>query len=168
MHNYIELATRTVSDQFHGKDIAKFEEATFAGETVNNLFTEVIAVSNAVDVLKKFLYYGKLVEDLPTAPFELDLQAVDPDILHAVLGVISESGELLQALGNNDKLNMVEEGGDFLWYLALLFKKLETTFPKVMAKNIAKLEARYPTDKFSQQDAVNRDLEKETTALRES
>ncbi len=63
-----------------------------------------------------------------------------------------------------DKANLEEELGDVLWYIALLCRTHNFTFEKIMAKNIAKLSARYP-EKFSETDAVNRNLVKERKIL---
>lgn len=92
-------------------------------------------------------------------------------LLHAFLGLASEVGELADALKKHiiygkmlDEVNLLEEGGDLSWYLALLLTALKKTLEECMEKNIAKLRARYG-DKFTQYAALNRDLAKERKAL---
>ena len=57
------------------------------------------------------------------------------DLLHAGIGLATEAGEFLDAIKKHifygkklDTVNLAEEGGDTLWYLALAFRKLKTTF----------------------------------------
>lgn len=90
---------------------------------------------------------------------------------HAAIGICTEGGELLDALkkvifyGKElDTTNMKEEVGDILWYLAILCDALGTDFDTEMQRNIAKLKARYP-QKFTSENALNRDLEKERKVL---
>lgn len=97
--------------------------------------------------------------------------AVTPRIEHAVYGIATEAGELMDALKQSkiygkglDKTNLVEEVGDVMWYLALLCDELEITFEEVWDKNIRKLKARYP-EKFSKKNAAKRNLEKERQEL---
>ena len=50
-----------------------------------------------------------------------------------------------------------------MWYIGLLCDTFGFDLSKVKAKNIAKLQARYP-NKFCQEDALIRDEKKERTA----
>ena len=95
----------------------------------------------------------------------------DPRILHAAMGLVTESGELLDALKKStyygkelDLTNIKEEAGDMLWYMAILFDALGTSFEEEQERVIAKLKARYP-DKFTEEAAENRDLDAERTVL---
>lgn len=92
-------------------------------------------------------------------------------ILHAAVGLNTEQGELQDALKKHlfygkplDKVNLAEEMGDVFWYLAILADALGVDFETVMNKNIAKLKARYGS-KFSEEKALNRDLETERKIL---
>lgn len=92
-------------------------------------------------------------------------------LLHYVLGVGTEAGELQDAVKRwvaynkpLDKVNVKEEIGDIFWYLARLCDELGLTFEECMARNIEKLRTRYP-NKFTEHDAVNRDLEAERKVL---
>jgi NTP pyrophosphatase (non-canonical NTP hydrolase) len=91
--------------------------------------------------------------------------------LHMVMGISTEAGELLDAykkrLAYNkqlDTVNIEEELGDLMWYVAGLIDMLGLDMEKILTKNIAKLQARYPED-FDEDKANNRDLEKEREIL---
>src|SRR5262249_14290914 len=93
-------------------------------------------------------------------------------ILHGILGVMTESGELAEAIHNAlsnseaslDVVNLSEEIGDLQWYEAMLARAIGTDFDTLQRQNIAKLKARFP-DKFTESAANNRDLEKEREIL---
>lgn len=92
-------------------------------------------------------------------------------LLHALMGMTTEVGEAMDVLKKFliygkpiDFLNLKEEGGDSLWYHAILFLALDTDFQTEMARNIAKLRVRYG-DKFTDQGALERNLDKERAVL---
>jgi NTP pyrophosphatase (non-canonical NTP hydrolase) len=92
-------------------------------------------------------------------------------LLHAFLGLASETGELADALKKHimygsalDEINVLEEIGDLSWYCALALTAVKRTMEECMQKNIDKLRARYG-DKFTQAAALTRDLDKERKAL---
>lgn len=75
----------------------------------------------------------------------------------------SESGEVNDAIVKHisygqplDYDNIVEECGDLLWYIAIILENCSTTIEDAMIKNIEKLKLRYPTDSFSEKDALER------------
>ena len=82
--------------------------------------------------------------------------------LHAALGISSESGEVSDELKKHliygrplDKLNIKEECGDLLWYIALALKYCGYTMEEAMEMNVAKLRLRYP-EKFTEHHAAAR------------
>lgn len=90
---------------------------------------------------------------------------------HGVIGVVTEAGELMDAIKKAkiygkelDKVNLAEEVGDVMWYLAVLCDELGVSFESVWEKNIAKLSARYP-EKYSDHHALNRDTDSERKIL---
>lgn len=92
-------------------------------------------------------------------------------LLHAGIGLSTESGEFLDALKKHifygkelDRVNLVEEVGDLFWYIAIVADELGFKIEDVMENNISKLKARYG-DKFSEEKAENRDLETERNIL---
>lgn len=94
-------------------------------------------------------------------------------LLHAGIGLSTESGEFLDALKKHifygkelDKVNLAEEMGDLFWYMAIVADELGFEFEEVMERNITKLKARYG-EKFSEEKAENRDLDTERKILDE-
>lgn len=93
------------------------------------------------------------------------------DRKHALLGLISEIGEFADTIKKEhaygkpiDRVNLVEELGDLMWYVALMCRALGTDLETVAQVNISKLRARYP-HKFTTEQALNRDLDKERAVL---
>jgi len=96
---------------------------------------------------------------------------VDVRVLHAAIGCVTESGELIDACKKSmfygkelDVVNIKEEAGDILWYLAILFDALGTDFETEQKRVINKLKVRFP-DKFTEQCAESRNLDKEREVL---
>jgi NTP pyrophosphatase (non-canonical NTP hydrolase) len=92
-------------------------------------------------------------------------------LLHAAIGLATESGELLDALKKHifygrelDVVNVKEELGDAQWYVATGVDACAADLMEVMITNIQKLRARYP-DKFKEADALQRNLEQERLIL---
>jgi NTP pyrophosphatase (non-canonical NTP hydrolase) len=96
---------------------------------------------------------------------------VSPRVEHAAMGVVTEAGELMSAIKKAkiygkplDKVNLIEEAGDVMWYLAILADDLGVSFEEMWEKNIAKLRLRYP-EKYTDEQCENRDLEGERKIL---
>jgi len=92
-------------------------------------------------------------------------------LLHAMIGMCTEAGEIQDQMKKAifygkvlDKTNLVEELGDVMWYIAVACDTLGVSLEEVMAKNNAKLEARYGKV-FTETAALNRDLTKERDIL---
>lgn len=99
------------------------------------------------------------------------LKIIPPEVLHAVMGITSESGEFADAVKKHlfygkplDGVNLIEECGDLLWYIAILCDYFDYPMEAIMQKNIEKLRARYP-NKFTEADALNRNLDNERKIL---
>jgi len=92
-------------------------------------------------------------------------------LLHAALGLTTESGEFADAIKKNifygeklDSVNLQEELGDLLWYIVIGANAIGVSLEEIAAKNIAKLKVRYP-DKFKESKAIDRDLDSERETL---
>lgn len=182
MKDYIQQAMQTLSPQWHGELVGQ--------EYLHDLFQRAIGVANEMDAVKKALFYGRIPEstsllafgDKPSTEQFLcdrlgDGNADPKNIVHAIIGQFTESGELLEALHEAlfgkcdgiDPINLREEIGDSLWYQAILLNGCARdgdgyTFEDAMRINIAKLRKRFP-DKFTEYDANNRDLDSERKIL---
>jgi NTP pyrophosphatase (non-canonical NTP hydrolase) len=110
---------------------------------------------------------------LRTESTVFNVEAGDDRLLHAGIGLATESAEFLDQLKKHvfygkplDKVNLREELGDMFWYMAIACDALEVTFEELQDRNIAKLTARYP-EKFTMEAAEHRDLEAERAILEE-
>tara|TARA_R100000951_G_scaffold89286_1_gene77434 strand:+ start:2022 stop:2396 length:375 start_codon:yes stop_codon:yes gene_type:complete len=98
---------------------------------------------------------------------------IDPRIVHASFGLQTEVGELIDAFKKSwfygqplDSVNVREEIGDVLYYLAILCDEMDTDFETEMTRVTNKLKSRYP-EKFTIRNAIDRDLAKERAILNE-
>ena len=172
--NYIEEANVTMSDGFHCELVSH--------EFLMMQLNDFIEIVDNLDRIKKTLFYGRaLPEVMAQGDSHLrrnDIQVVglhdNPHdgirLLHGIIGIITEAGELAYALREGlqgrkiDNINLGEEVGDIQWYAAAILRVLGTNFDKVQRTNIAKLRARFP-DKFNEHDANNRNLDAERVIL---
>ncbi|WP_243211173.1 hypothetical protein JQ760_027960 (plasmid) [Klebsiella pneumoniae] len=101
------------------------------------------------------------------------LALIDPRILHVVLGIATESSEIVETITNQiegnpfDMVNLSEEIGDLNWYANGIFPDASgVPHSTYLSTNIVKLAIRYP-DKFSSWLALdeNRNLVEERKVL---
>jgi len=162
-----------------------------------NVLQAVIAAGNLLDVIKKDTYYGlpkdatkyaqreqrlaintQLLNDantnvqLSSATAPVAIPQVDPRLAHAIIGLATESVELLEALWQSihsgqpiDGVNILEELGDLNWYHAIAIDALGGDWEKVQETNIAKLRARNKGATFNAEATINRDVEAERGLL---
>ncbi len=149
----------------------------------------LIAMGNVLDQIKKHVFYQKpydlgamythlafAQESLNTLGTLQDAEilnderpiSVDTRIFHSIVGIATESTELLEAMDlydpDLDYTNLLEEFGDIDWYKAIGVDTIGGDWEDILTKNIAKLKARFP-DKFTSIDAINRDLDTEREIL---
>lgn len=91
-----------------------------------------------------------------------DMGSLQQNLIHASLGVTSESGEIASVVKAScvygkevDIANLVEEAGDCLWFLALLSKCIGVSLEDIAKDNIRKLRTRFPKG-YSDLDAQMR------------
>ena len=99
---------------------------------------------------------------------------VDMRIVHGIIGIVTEAGELLDALKRHlfygqplDFVNLKEELGDSSWYHSLILDAIGSSWEEVWMMNIDKLRMRYP-EKFTEVAAKERDLAKERQSLKDA
>ena len=94
---------------------------------------------------------------------------IDPRVFHAILGMATESTELLEALdimgGEMDTVNLLEESFDIDWYQFILLDALGGDMEQLWETGLTKLEERFKKGKFSAEEANNRDLDAEREIL---
>lgn len=93
------------------------------------------------------------------------------DNIHMTMGMSTEANELLDIFKKQlaysklpDMVNAKEEIGDLMWYVANFCRINNIDLMDALQINIKKLEARYP-GKFSNEKAINRDLDAERRIL---
>jgi NTP pyrophosphatase (non-canonical NTP hydrolase) len=163
-------------DEAHRTLILGIQDGTqVSAENLRLILRKINDVTETADALKKSVIYGKPNPALRGAETKVDatayLSAVDADIFHAALGIFTEAGEIMQAVQKSletgepiDLVNLKEEAGDAFWYLAILSRAADFTFGQAKKANIEKLMKRYP-EKYSQEQALERDLDAEREAL---
>lgn len=152
---------RTIADNFFPLQV----HPVYVGQILRNRHQ----AARFVDAVKRALYYDnrdrldQLVHGAVKNPINVAFN-VEPTTLHAILGMEGEVAEITEAALKGDRAKILDEAGDFLWYLALLLRRHGITFDEVFAGNIAKLKVRFP-EKFTLEQAVERDLEAEAQVL---
>lgn len=175
VENYVAETELTASNVFNPENVGTIE---FTGA-----LAAVIKAAQEMDKFKKALFRRRSREESGLAPLpEDDVPLWDAlgeesvkrfdDLFHGIVGSITEVGEqaeILYALLTEDAepdiVNVREEIGDNLWYLARLVKFAKTSFPAEMEANIAKLRARHGTEGFSKEGDINRNLDNEREVL---
>jgi len=177
------------------KNLSENTERKFDGETeigavafisAAEIMKAIIEFSQTLDEFKKCIVYGAEMPDtfdlgksIPSEMYQatVTLRAIEMETMHAVMGLITEVGEVADLLltniavndGDPDKLdiaNLAEELGDIKWYEAILLRLYDLDDGKIRETNIKKLQARFP-EKFDSHKALNRDLETERAILEE-
>lgn len=181
---YLDLCQATKSPDFHGDKLTKTEFFQAVDECVRAL--------TVLDAVKKTLFYGRefpghrfhisencrsiasswftmtKFEDRTETQVFSEQRAID--VIHAILGMATEAGELLELLARTvmtkdfDPVNFGEEVFDSQWYEAIGCKAVGMTFEEGQATNIAKLKKRFGA-KFDAWYANNRDLVAERVIL---
>ncbi len=181
--DFVEEAKQTLSGGFHEELVKPID--------VVMVISQAIKALNELDKLKKTIFYGKNydpnwegVELRNTEYSDLKgfgsisnmLNNVSQDrkqaenIFHGIIGSATETGEMLEALAKSlgghkfDIVNLKEEVGDVKWYLAILADNGGFKWGEDEKKVIEKLRERYP-NKFTEYDALNRNLEAERKIL---
>ena len=109
--------------------------------------------------------YADMVEALCKSGYDIimELTADKAHALHMAVGISGESGELLDCIKKHtmynkpiDQENLVEELGDIEFYLEGLRQVFGVTREEVLVINQAKLENRYSSGKYSNEQAQAR------------
>jgi NTP pyrophosphatase (non-canonical NTP hydrolase) len=134
-----------------------------------------IKSAKELDMVKKNAFYGKQFDNELFHPVDEIQNIISPRLFHSLIGILTEAGEIGEILEtilfNNTNVitneKIADELGDLNWYEAIGIDELKLDFSDILHANIAKLKARYP-DKFSEENAIKRNIEDETKALNNS
>ncbi len=84
-------------------------------------------------------------------------------LVHAALGIAGEAGEIVDVVKKNyaykkpiDMAHLEEELGDVMYYIVMMTLFAGISLEDCLRKNIEKLNKRYPTGSYSNQDAIDR------------
>lgn len=178
--DYQNDATQTES---HPEELLRNQDQI---DALDSLLKAAVRFGSAADKLKKHLFYGREVDLYKLIEVELNREEPDASVdteelntnrrkvrlIHAFLGLFSELEEIAEPLRKHlihdeplDLTNMMEEGGDKLWYLAIYFDALGFQMSEAMRRNISKLAKRYPDKKFTTTSANVRNLDVERIEL---
>ena len=162
--DYLAESKLTMSNTFHTDKVSQ-------KQLVFLLYTAIHALED-LDKAKKAMFYGRDFNIRHDDRCNQDIQVHrlhdDPqhgiDLLHGIIGVATEAGELLEALVESlanlkplDHVNLGEEVGDLQWYEAAILRVIGSDFFEVQCTNIKKLRARFPNN-FTEYDANHRNL----------
>lgn len=132
---------------------------------------EFVSKGNHLDGFKRDVFYGQRESEWASSEGASERAKKEVAIIHHAVGIATEAAELLDAVCAHvfdgtelDRVNLVEEVGDLLWYEARLLSFLGTDFADAKGRNIAKLRKRFP-DGFTELDAQERDLDAERAEL---
>ena len=99
---------------------------------------------------------------------ELDREGANIErLLTAGVGINAEGGEFLEIVkkmifqgkpwNQDNREHLIIELGDIMWYVAQACMALEVSFDDVVARNVKKLEKRYPGGAFDPYYSENRE-----------
>jgi len=183
---YVEWAASLDSA---GQDSTEAQARASNPVTLQSLLFQLRAFINRgqqIGALKKFIFYGKTIDSddydygnpiSAEAMNQIASRIEDHEViryLHLVLGLIDEAEELVEPLFNYllsgvpiDPNNVREELGDTMWYIGANGAKWlgDETLKPILEANYRKLTTRYPEGAWTQDRAINRDLDREKAAL---
>jgi hypothetical protein len=151
-----------------------------------------VSLTEVLDIYKKHIFYSRPIDGnkqlnelmdasnfveraLSNVTAQVDETQVkvdiNPRVFHALLGTITEHGEIAIALekgletGILDLVNICEELGDSDWYKALFYEVTGIEWEVVQKMIIKKLEIRFRDKIFKEGEANERDLEAERALM---
>lgn len=113
-------------------------------------------------LMTDFVGYTDFVRQLKKPPENIskELTAAKADAIHMVMGIAGEAGELVDAIKkwtmynkDLDIANVKEELGDLAFYMVGLMELFGISLEQVIAGNVAKLQKRYDSLKYTDADA---------------
>lgn len=184
--SFLATAANAYSDFDYMSEADKTCSIVFAPQYVDrddlvSMLEEAASVADRLNRVKKLLFRGKTRDDFGLHALALhaslavefdpnNTASPDVDVLHGIVGVITEAGEMAEVLlhrirtGEFDRVNAFEEVGDVSWYLARQLRGMNADFDMSNRANIDKLHGRHGAAFDVFRDA-NRDLAAERQRL---
>lgn len=160
----LNLAKRTI---FYGKDMDS-EKLRSLAENLAGYGQLIYSLSDQLHLKNDFENY----QGLPDEAKNIKPGNVNLRLLHAAMGIFTESGEAIELVRKQlegeafDTVGWGEEiGGDISWYQALGHDAAGTDEDVEREKNIRKLELRNKGKTFNAEATVNRDTDAERAIL---
>lgn len=155
MERYLNESSRTAADKVF------FENEL--SDVVDDALLQFVTDASLLDKHKKSIFYNRH----PGGNYPVDSEdhyskRADRNVIHGILGIATEAAEIADLLYKGDvgRAKLLDECGDILWYLALIFRTLGVSFEEVGDLNLAKLKARFP-EKFDAEKAIKRTTDAE-------
>jgi len=184
MQDYLDQSGRTAAPPQERLELFDGDNRAMMRQCI-----DMVTIGGMADIMKRGMFYGTdvaklkdravkstemqtdLYKQVDAKPEQFTFTPYDLDMLHGVFGVFSEAGEILEEMMKTklegreiDHVNIIEEIGDIMWYLALVLRVNDGSFEDAAERNLNKLKARYP-EQFTQEKAENRDLDAERSTL---
>lgn len=160
----LNLAKRTI---FYGKPM-EHEKLRSLAENLAGYGRLIYELSDHLEIANDFDNYN----GLPPEAQNIKPENVNLRLLHAAMGIFTESGEGIELVRKQleghpfDTVGWGEEiGGDISWYQALGHDAAGTDEDVEREKNIRKLELRNKGKVFNAEATVNRDTDAERAIL---
>jgi len=162
---YVQNAIKTAASPDGFKH--RFNETRM--DRLKGVTEQFVLFAGDLDGIKKTHVYGKNnIDQLESGRMGSSLTNEQGNLIHGLLGIMTEAGELgeilIKGVEKVDKVNLQEEIGDIMWYIALICNTYGFDLGEIKKRNIDKLAARYP-NLFTEQDALNRNLDTERKIL---
>lgn len=165
MNDYEAFVRTLTSPRCH---LAAVENADFS-----LALARFAAAAAQLDDFKRTLFYGQQKVTKPE-PGEgaHDYEVVHSDVLHGLIGLATESGELVERLqrmiadpdNKEHRVNLLEELGDVAFYFTMITSALGASLHEVLTLNQQKLRTRYESQ-FTAGAAIRRNLQREAQVL---
>jgi NTP pyrophosphatase (non-canonical NTP hydrolase) len=185
---YVKATRRTwnekedVLDNINHATLGLFDEAgELAKQYKSNLaYDTPLDVTNVKEELGDLMYFiARLTEELKFKnkdSLQEKLQKIitdkpeyegKPSQLDMVFSIATRAGGVYAGLVTNDGPAIVRSIMDLMFNIKIFSVILDTDLSKIMEANIEKLKKRFP-EKFETEEALNRDVESESEAIKET
>jgi hypothetical protein len=126
-----------------------------------------IIFNNELALITAAAYFAPSVTDNPHTQVQIDTR-----MLHGIIGIATEAVELAETLHSSltedvpfDKINILEEVADCVWYQNILVDACGSNWDQVLQANLSKLAARNQGKQFNASSTIDRNTDQERKIL---